>query len=82
MYIFTLDFFICKWCRVSRGFFVLYSLYALSLHKPHSFFRFPVLHVLGGIRGLAHIKTQTHTYSKLRYYLFTSLRNVHESLLI
>ena len=40
------------------------SLYALTLHKPFcSFFRFSVLCMLGGIRGLAHIKAQTHTYS-------------------
>ena len=85
MCIFTLDFFICKVCRVFKICLQVLSynsLYALSLHQPCSFFGFPVLHMLGGIRGLVHIKVITNTYSILRYNLFTSLRNVHGSLLI
>ena len=82
MCIFTLVFFTCKLSRVSRGFCTI----VLYMHWAYinlcSFFGFPILRVLDRIRGLAHIKTQTHTYSKLRFHLFTTYRNVHKSLLI
>ena len=55
MCIFALDFFICKLSNVPSMSRVLHynSLYALSLHKPCSFFRFPVLHVLVRIKRIS-----------------------------
>ena len=84
MCIFTLDCSICKLSSVSRDF----GCASLSLYMHWTYINLLILqvpcssHVRQNKRGMHLERTQTHTYSKLRYYLFTNERNVHESLLI